>query len=73
MRAAWTAAEILSAYEDDIASFDLVPGGSGEFEFSIDGELLYSKKETGAYPEMRTLKQIVAKAIDARAEATART
>ena len=50
-----------------------MPGTGGEVEFSIDGALLYSKKETGAYPEMRTLKQIVAKAIDARVEATART
>ena len=73
MRAAWTAAEILTAYEDDIASFDLVPGIGGEFEFSIDGELLYSKKETGAYLEITTLKQIVPKAIDAQVEATAGT
>ena len=73
MRAAWTAAEILTAYEDDIASFNLVPGTSGEFEFSIDGELLYSKKETGQYPEMSTLKKIVTKEIDARVGATAQT
>ena len=50
-----------------------MPGARGEFEFSIGGELLYSKKETGAYPEMRTLKQIVAAAIDAQVETTART
>ncbi len=48
-----------------------MPGARGEFEFSIDGELLYSKKETGAYPEMRTLKQIIVKAIDAQVEAAA--
>ena len=51
MRAAWTAAEILTAFEDDIASFDLVPGTGGEFEFSIDGELLYSKKERARTPK----------------------
>ena len=50
-----------------------MPGTSGEFELSIDGELLYSKKETGQYPEITMLKQIVTKAIDARVEATART
>ena len=47
-------------------------GARAEFEFSIDGELLYSK-ETGAYPEMKAIKQIVANAIGAQAEATART
>ena len=48
-------------------------GARAEFEFSIDGELFYSKKETGAYPELRAIKQIVANAIGAQAEATART
>ena len=73
MRAAWTAAEILSAYEDDIASFSIVPGGGGDFELSIDGDLLYSKKATGQYPELSELKKIVVNAIDARVEATAQT
>ena len=50
-----------------------MPGTRGEFEFSIDGALVYSKKETGQYPEMTTLKQIVAEAIDAQVEAAART
>jgi len=73
LRAAWTAVEILSAFEDDIASFDLVPGGGGDFELSIDGELLYSKQETGEYPELSALKQIVVNAIDARVDAAAQT
>jgi predicted Rdx family selenoprotein len=44
-----------------------VTGSSGDFEFSIDGELAYSKRETGTYPEMSVLKQAVVAAIEADA------
>ncbi len=66
-RAVWTAAEILGSYQQDVEHFDLEMGGSGDFEFSIDDKLVYSKRETGEYPEMRTLKRAVVEAIDARA------
>ncbi len=66
-RAVWTAAEILESYQQDVEHFDLEMGGSGDFEFSIDGKLIYSKRETGEYPEMRTLKRAIVEAIDARA------
>jgi selenoprotein W-related protein len=65
-RAVWTAAEILGSYQEEVEHFDLEMGGSGDFEFSIDDKLVYSKRETGEYPEMRTLKRAVVEAIDAR-------
>ena len=65
-RAVWTAAEILSNYQEDIESFELETGSGGDFEFSIDGELVYSKQETGEYPPLDTLKQAVVAAIEAR-------
>ena len=65
-RAVWTAAEILGSYQEEVEHFDLEMGGSGDFEFSIDGELVYSKRESGEYPDMRTLKRAVVEAIDAR-------
>ena len=71
MRAAWTAAELLSGYEREIESLDLIPGETGEFEFAIDGELAYSKKATGEFPDLKVLKQAVVDAIDARAAASA--
>ncbi len=70
-RAVWTAAEILSNYQDDVESFDLEMGGSGDFEFSIDGELAYSKRETGVYPDIGVLKQAVIGALEARVTAPA--
>lgn len=29
----------------------LVKGGGGEFEVTVDGRLVYSKKQTGRFPE----------------------
>ncbi len=71
MRAAWTAAELLTSYQGDTASFELIPGGAGEFELTIDGHSAYSKKATGRYPELNELKQTVVQAIEARAAAPA--
>jgi selenoprotein W-related protein len=65
-RAVWTAAEILSEYQHDVEAFDLVMGSGGDFEFSIDDELIYSKRETGEYPDIKVLKQGVVDALEAR-------
>ena len=42
-------------------------GGGGDFELIIDDRLVYSKRATGEYPDIRALKQAVADAIDAQA------
>ena len=65
-RAVWTAAEILADYQDRIASFDLEPGSGGEFEFSIDGVVAYSKRETHEFPDVAALKEAVVQALDKR-------
>ena len=70
-RAVWTAAEILSNYQEDIESFELETGSGGDFEFSIDGELAYSKRETGEYPDVKALKQAIVDALEARATVSA--
>ncbi len=45
--------QILSqkALEPQIARFTLVPATGGLFEFSVNGKLLYSKKETRRHAE----------------------
>lgn len=68
-RATWTAAEILSEYQHDVESFNLVMGSGGDFEFSINDRPIYSKRETGVYPDIKVLKQSVVDAIEARAAA----
>ena len=68
-RAVWTAAEVLSNFQDDIESFELEMGGSGDFELTVDGQLAYSKREAGRYPELKEVMTLVAAAIDVRAAA----
>ena len=51
--------EILSELEDSVASLTLIPSGGGRFEWKVDGDLVYSKAETGRYPEMNELKELV--------------
>lgn len=43
--------EILSEHGDRIASFTLIPSSGGRFEITIDGELIYSKLQTGRFPD----------------------
>ncbi len=69
-RAVWTAAEILSEYQNDIESFEFEMGSGGDFELTIDGVLVYSKQASGEYPEMKLLQQAVVEALDARSAAS---
>ena len=42
---------MLDEFEHVIENFTLVPSDGGRFEFSVDGELLYSKLETRRHAE----------------------
>ena len=55
-RAAWLAQELLAAHGGDVAGLTLVPGRGGVFVVRIDGEVVFSQKETGRYPEPREIK-----------------
>ncbi len=55
-RAAWLAQEVLSTSEGDLAGLTLVPGRGGVFDVRIDGELVFSQKEAGRFPEPREIK-----------------
>ena len=44
-------------------------GSGGDFELTIDDRLVYSKRATGEYPDIRALKQAVADAIEAKPSA----
>ncbi len=43
--------EILKEFEFDLESLTLIPARGGVFEVALDGELIYSKKETGRHAE----------------------
>ena len=55
-RAAWLAQELLAAHGDDVARLTLVPGRGGVFVVRIDGEVVFSQKDAGRYPEPREIK-----------------
>lgn len=59
MRAAWMAQELLTTFETELGEVALVPGTGGVFDVRLDGELLYSRKEEGRFPESKELKQLV--------------
>ncbi|MDX1518724.1 MAG: SelT/SelW/SelH family protein [Gammaproteobacteria bacterium] len=59
LRAAWMAQEILMTFAEDVQEVSLRPGKGGVFNVYIDGELLYSKQESGRFPESSELKQMM--------------
>ena len=50
-KAASLAEELKDKYGDALEAVDLVPSSGGAFEVSLDDELIYSKLETGRFPE----------------------
>ncbi len=45
------ASQILTEFKQQIDALELIPGGGGCFEIEQDGELIYSKLETGEFPD----------------------
>ena len=43
--------DLLTNYQHAIADLKLIMGGSGVFDVTVDGQMLYSKKETGRHAE----------------------
>jgi selenoprotein W-related protein len=46
---------LLGKYKNQVESFELVPSGGGVFEFSVNGELVYSKRATGVHADPASL------------------
>jgi selenoprotein W-related protein len=53
--------EILSIREIEfyIAAWLLIPGSGGRFEFTVDGDLLFSKKALGRHAEPGEIKALL--------------
>ena len=52
-------AELLGAWAPLISRATLLPSSGGRFEVKLDGELIFSKKETGRFPEEREVIQLL--------------
>ena len=59
LRAAWTAQELLTTFEDELGGVTLVPGTGGVFIVRIAGEVVWSRKAEGRHAEITELKQRV--------------
>jgi selenoprotein W-related protein len=59
LRATWLTQELLMTFDTDLGEVALVPASGGVFEVRVDGDLVWSKKEQGRFPEAKELKQLV--------------
>lgn len=64
LRAAWLAQELLTTFEQDLTSVALKPGTGGIFEITLNGQLIFSRKDAGRFPEAKEVKQLIRDCID---------
>jgi len=55
-------------YDYDIATYKLITAGEGRFEVKIDGEVVFSKLETGRFPDASEIKEAIKGRLDTEAE-----
>ncbi len=51
--------ELLGEFESHIASWKLVPSRGGVYEVTINGELIFSKKELGRHAEIDEVRKLL--------------
>jgi len=59
LRAGWVAQELLRAFEDELGEVAIQPGSGGHFIVRLDGEVLFSRREQGRFPEAKELKLLI--------------
>ena len=58
-RATWMAQELLSTFEAELGELTLKPGPAGVFEVRAGGEIVWSRKAEGRFPDIAELKRLV--------------
>ncbi|MDB5659845.1 MAG: SelT/SelW/SelH family protein [Cypionkella sp.] len=57
LRTAWMAQELLSSFGQDLGSVTLIPATGGLFQITLDGKVIWDRKEMGGFPDVKVLKQ----------------
>jgi selenoprotein W-related protein len=52
-------ADLIKEFEPQVASWELIPSGGGAFEVKVDGELVYSKLQTGRHTDSNELRPLI--------------
>lgn len=53
------AQELLTTFSEEIGELVLIPGKNGILEIRVSGQILFSRKQEGRFPEMKEIKQLV--------------
>lgn len=59
LRATWMMQELMTTFHDELEAVTIKKGSSGHFNIYVNGELIFSRKEMGRFPEITELKQLV--------------
>lgn len=52
------AQELLTTFEQELGGVTLVPGTGGVFDVRLESILIWSRKERGAFPDIKELKRL---------------
>lgn len=60
LRSSWICQELLSTFAEELPQLSLCPTNvAGTFTITVNGQLIWDRKQQGGFPEIKTLKQIV--------------
>ena len=59
LRAAWTAQELLTTFQEELGEVALIPGSGGVFRVGVGEEIIWDRQQQGHFPEIKELKQLV--------------
>ena len=51
--------EILAEIQGEVSQVTVVPGDRGIFDWQVDGETVFSRGESGRFPELEELKEAI--------------
>ena len=63
-RTSWMLGELMTDIQHLVSDVKLIPESKGLFEWSVDGELIFSKAAMGRFPDMDELRELIYARLD---------